>query len=82
MDLFVPRRPLKPARKDRKKVKTQNITTSNANIVIRVVRAFNVPVREKVLANLHQNQRTPLPLTEHEERVESEHQLVDYVSVY
>ena len=76
VDLFVPRRPLKPARKERKKVKTQNITTSNANIVIRVVRAFNVPVREKVLANLRQSQVTPL----HEERVENEQQVVDYIS--
>lgn len=63
-------------------MKTQNITTNDANIVIRVVRAFNVPVREKVLENLHQNQRTLLPLTEHEERVEYEHKVVDYVSIH
>lgn len=46
MDLFVPRRPLKPSRREKKKIKKQNLTVASANIAIRVVRAFNVPVRE------------------------------------
>ena len=54
MELFVPRRPLKPTRRERKKLKSQNL--SGANILIRVIRAFNVPVRENMLANANDSQ--------------------------
>ncbi len=49
VELFVPRRPLKPPRKERKKIKTQNLNSNLANIVVRVIRAFNVPIREETL---------------------------------
>lgn len=48
LELIAPRRPLKPRRRERKKI-TQNMNISGANIVVRVVRAFNVPVRSKEL---------------------------------
>lgn len=51
MDLLVPRRPLKPIRRERKKRNTHNIDISDANIVVRVIRAFNVPLRENISEN-------------------------------
>lgn len=40
-------------------MKSQNLKTNLANIVIRVVRAFNVPVRDEISSN--QQQRTFFP---------------------
>ena len=54
VELLVPRRPLKPIRKERKKIMAQNVNISSANIVIRVIRAFNVPVREILQDNVQQ----------------------------
>lgn len=51
MELFIPRRPLKPMRREKKKLKITNLTVSSADLVVRVVRAFNVPVREETFAN-------------------------------
>ena len=44
LGLIAPIRPLKPPQRERKKV-AKNINILCANIVIRVVRAFNVPLR-------------------------------------
>ena len=45
LELFAPRRPLKPKRKGQRKPKPQNVHVSKASIVVRVVRAYNVPTR-------------------------------------
>ena len=45
VELVSPRQPLKPTRRERRKPKPQNVHVTSANIVVRVVRAFNVPTR-------------------------------------
>ena len=47
VELVSPRRPLKPVRRTRKKPKPQNVHVTSASIVVRVVRAFNVPTRSR-----------------------------------
>ncbi|XP_064382985.1 coiled-coil and C2 domain-containing protein 2A-like [Halichondria panicea] len=44
-DLFSPRRPLNPVRNTRRKPKRLNAHVSSAKILVRVVRALNVPIR-------------------------------------
>jgi hypothetical protein len=45
LELISPRRPLKPRRKPTRKAKAQNQQISEAKIVVRIVRAFGVPLR-------------------------------------
>ena len=52
VEVFTPRRPLKPVRRERKKLEAKNLTLTNVNVIIRVIRAFNVPVREDGMRNL------------------------------
>lgn len=42
-----PRRPLKPARTQRKKAASQNLTEGSVTILVSVVRAYNLPTRDK-----------------------------------
>ena len=63
MELFIPRRPLKPPRKERKKIKAQNLNTNVANIVVRVIRAFNVPIRDEGTILASNRGRTLTPAT-------------------
>ncbi|XP_039261426.2 coiled-coil and C2 domain-containing protein 2A-like isoform X2 [Styela clava] len=42
-----PRRPLKPVRSERKKATTQNLTEGSVSVLITVVRAYNLPIRDK-----------------------------------
>ena len=44
--LAEPRRPLKPIRHERKKVTAQNLGARDVNILVNIVRAFGIPVRE------------------------------------
>lgn len=44
-EITAPRRPLNPARKARRKPKPLNVHVTSAKILIRVVRAFNIPTR-------------------------------------
>lgn len=46
--LFAPRRPLRPKRKERKVVGAQNLTVSDVKVFINVVRALDIPVRDDV----------------------------------
>lgn len=39
-------RPLKPARKERKRVMTQNLAGAQVKMAVNIVRAFNVPIRD------------------------------------
>ena len=43
--LFAPRRPLKPVRRERKTIGAQNLSVTNVRILVNVVRAFDIPVR-------------------------------------
>ncbi|XP_069833527.1 coiled-coil and C2 domain-containing protein 2A [Dendropsophus ebraccatus] len=48
MDLFKlaePKRPLKPRRKERKKVTAQNLSDGDIKVLVNVVRAYDIPVR-------------------------------------
>lgn len=44
-----PRRPLYPQRRERKKVKGQNIAPEDVAILVNVVNAYDLPVREDKL---------------------------------
>ncbi|XP_049861590.1 coiled-coil and C2 domain-containing protein 2A [Schistocerca gregaria] len=48
MKWLQPKRPLRPVRKERRKVTTQSISTTEVKIIINIVRAFDVPVRKDV----------------------------------
>ena len=44
--LSEPRRPLKPVRKERKKVTAQGIKGDEIRILVNIIRATNIPVRK------------------------------------
>lgn len=44
-----PRRPLYPQRRERKKVKGQNIAPEDVYVLVNVVNAYDLPVREDKL---------------------------------
>ncbi|XP_078534578.1 coiled-coil and C2 domain-containing protein 2A [Lissotriton helveticus] len=44
--LAEPKRPLKPRRKERKKVTAQNLSDGNIKVLVNIVRAFDIPVRK------------------------------------
>lgn len=49
MDLFKlaePKRPLKPRRKERKKVTAQNLSDGDIKVLVNVIRAYDIPVRK------------------------------------
>ncbi|CAN2388550.1 protein localization to ciliary transition zone [Pristimantis euphronides] len=51
MDLFKlaePKRPLKPRRKERKKVTAQNLSDGDIKVLVNVIRAYDIPVRKLV----------------------------------
>ncbi|XP_074721900.1 coiled-coil and C2 domain-containing protein 2A isoform X6 [Strix uralensis] len=52
--LAEPKRPLKPRRKERKKVTAQNLSDGDIKLLVNVVRAYDIPVRKPVLSKLHQ----------------------------
>ncbi|XP_069488037.1 coiled-coil and C2 domain-containing protein 2A isoform X2 [Ambystoma mexicanum] len=44
--LAEPKRPLKPRRKERKKVTAQNLSDGNIKVLVNIVRAYDIPVRK------------------------------------
>lgn len=58
LELFTPKRPLKPVRRERKRLKAQNLAITNVNVVVRVIRAFNIPIRDNCAGNSQGVQRT------------------------
>ncbi|KAL1022565.1 hypothetical protein UPYG_G00029340 [Umbra pygmaea] len=44
--LAEPKRPLKPRRKERKKVTAQNLSDGDIRLLLNVIRAYNIPVRK------------------------------------
>ncbi|XP_013408980.1 coiled-coil and C2 domain-containing protein 2A-like isoform X3 [Lingula anatina] len=58
-----PRRPLRPVRKERKKVSAQNV--SEADVVINVQRAYDVPIRTDAVPKADgRGQRVKVPVTQ------------------
>ena len=49
MKLTEPRRPLRPTRRERKKMTPQNLQQSEVKVLVNVVRAFDIPVRSDVM---------------------------------
>ena len=43
--LAEPKRPLKPRRKERKKVTAQNLSDGDIKLLLNVIRAYDIPVR-------------------------------------
>lgn len=44
--LAEPKRPLKPRRKERKKVTAQNLSDGDIKLLVNIVRAYELPVRK------------------------------------
>ncbi|XP_029446608.1 coiled-coil and C2 domain-containing protein 2A isoform X2 [Rhinatrema bivittatum] len=44
--LAEPKRPLKPRRKERKKVTAQNLSDGNIKLLVNIIRAYDIPVRK------------------------------------
>lgn len=45
--LAEPKRPLKPQRKERKKVTAQNLSDGDVKLLVNIIRAYDVPVRRQ-----------------------------------
>ncbi|XP_074848612.1 coiled-coil and C2 domain-containing protein 2A isoform X2 [Carettochelys insculpta] len=56
--LAEPKRPLKPRRKERKKVTAQNLSDGDINLLVNIIRAYDIPVRKPVLSKLQQPSRS------------------------
>jgi len=48
LTLVEPARPLRPRRVERKKVPPQNVQPGDVKILVNIVRAFGIPVREQM----------------------------------
>lgn len=48
MKWLQPKRPLRPRRKERKKVTMQNLAGQEVKVIVNVIHAFEVPVRKDV----------------------------------
>ena len=49
MKIAEPRRPLKPTRKERKKITAQNLQGVDVKVLVNIVRAFDIPVRSEAV---------------------------------
>lgn len=47
--LTEPKRPLRPRRKERKKVTAQNLSDGDIKLLVNIVRAYDIPVRKPVM---------------------------------
>uniref|UniRef100_A0A8D0H1Y2 Coiled-coil and C2 domain containing 2A n=1 Tax=Sphenodon punctatus TaxID=8508 RepID=A0A8D0H1Y2_SPHPU len=56
--LAEPKRPLKPRRKERKKVTAQNLSDGDIKLLVNVIRAYDIPVRKPALSKLQQPSRS------------------------
>ncbi|XP_035759352.1 coiled-coil and C2 domain-containing protein 2A [Egretta garzetta] len=52
--LTEPKRPLKPRRKERKKVTAQNLSDGDIKLLVNIIRAYDIPVRKPVMSKLQQ----------------------------
>ena len=46
MTIFQPKRPLRPARKERKRIQGTALIDTKINVIVNIVRAFNLPLRK------------------------------------
>nr|DBA29304.1 TPA: hypothetical protein GDO54_009541 [Pyxicephalus adspersus] len=61
MDLFKlaePKRPLKPRRKERKKVTAQNLSDGDIKVLVNVIRAYDIPIRKPTSSKQTQPSRS------------------------
>ncbi|XP_043825575.1 coiled-coil and C2 domain-containing protein 2A [Dromiciops gliroides] len=58
------KRPLKPRRKGRKKVPTQNLSDGDIKVLVNVLRAYDIPVRKPITSKLQQPSRSSRPFSE------------------
>ncbi|KAE8629184.1 hypothetical protein XENTR_v10000389 [Xenopus tropicalis] len=56
--LAEPKRPLKPRRKERKKVTAQNLSDGDIKVLVNVIRAYDIPVRKQVTSKPAQQPRS------------------------
>ncbi|XP_041443995.1 coiled-coil and C2 domain-containing protein 2A isoform X2 [Xenopus laevis] len=56
--LAEPKRPLKPRRKERKKVTAQNLSDGDIKVLVNVIRAYDIPVRKQAVSKLTQPPRS------------------------
>lgn len=47
--LAEPKRPLRPRRKERKKVTAQNLSDGDIKLLVNIIRAYDIPVRKPVI---------------------------------
>nr|XP_014121048.1 coiled-coil and C2 domain-containing protein 2A isoform X4 [Zonotrichia albicollis] len=52
--LAEPKRPLRPRRKERKKVTAQNLSDGDIKLLVNIIRAYDIPVRKPVMSKLQQ----------------------------
>ncbi|RMC14302.1 hypothetical protein DUI87_09395 [Hirundo rustica rustica] len=52
--LAEPKRPLRPRRKERKKVTAQNLSDGDIKLLVNIIRAYDIPVRKPVTSKLQQ----------------------------
>ncbi|KFV04520.1 Coiled-coil and C2 domain-containing protein 2A, partial [Pterocles gutturalis] len=52
--LAEPKRPLKPRRKERKKVTAQNLSDGDIKLLVNIIRAYDIPVRKPVMSKFQQ----------------------------
>lgn len=52
--LAEPKRPLKPRRKERKKVTAQSLSDGDIKLLVNIIRAYDIPVRKPVTSKLQQ----------------------------
>ncbi|XP_050194356.1 coiled-coil and C2 domain-containing protein 2A isoform X1 [Myiozetetes cayanensis] len=50
--LAEPKRPLRPRRKERKKVTAQNLSDGDIKLLVNIIRAYDIPVRKTVMSKL------------------------------
>ncbi|KAG7228889.1 hypothetical protein INR49_008667 [Caranx melampygus] len=58
--LAEPKRPLKPQRKERKKVTAQNLSDGDIRLLINIIRAYNIPIRRPQTNNPAQPPQGPI----------------------
>ncbi|KAG8453520.1 hypothetical protein GDO86_000229 [Hymenochirus boettgeri] len=56
--LTEPKRPLKPRRKERKKVTAQNLSDGDIKVLVNVIRAYDIPVRKQMASKPTQPTRS------------------------
>ncbi|XP_072476396.1 coiled-coil and C2 domain-containing protein 2A isoform X2 [Notamacropus eugenii] len=58
------KRPLKPRRKGRKKVPAQNLSDGDIKLLVNILRAYDIPVRQPIASKLQQPSRSSRPFGE------------------